>query len=308
VSPIKTVVFADIAGSTALYEALGNEHAAAAVARLTEGIGQSIEARGGRVVKKLGDGVLGVFAEAEKAVDAMVGCMRRQRSAAQQPGPRMEIRVGLASGDLVEVDGDCYGDAVNVAARLCERAGLAEIWATEDTVQGLLEPPGASFIRLGHLVVRGKADPLVMYRIDWEPGSGGESLTMQAGLLSNMARLEAAEQAEIRFSWRGGDQMFAVSDMPVHVGRSTSAQLCIGDPRVSRQHARLDWRGGAFLLTDLSSYGTWVRFEGSDAPVQLRRDSCLLHGIGEISLGVPFTDASAPTLGFQVSGSSMHLG
>ena len=35
----------------------------------------------------------------------------------------MDIRVGMATGDIVEVDGDCYGDAVNVAARLCERSG-----------------------------------------------------------------------------------------------------------------------------------------------------------------------------------------
>lgn len=306
-NPSKTIVFADIAGSTALYEALGNERAAAAVARVTEDIGQAIATQGGRVVKKLGDGVLGLFADADKALEAMVACMRNHHAAVQQPGPRMDIRVGLASGDLVEVDGDCYGDAVNVAARLCERAGLSEIWATEDTVQGLLEPVGVSFIRLGHLVVRGKADPLVMYRIDWNDGMAEGSLTMQAGLMSNMAQLNGG-LAEICFSWRGDNQMFAASDTPVHVGRSTGAQLCIGDPRVSRQHARVDWRGGAFLLTDLSSYGTWVRFEGSDVPVQLRRDSCLLHGTGEISLGVPFTDTSAPTLGFVVSGSSMHLG
>jgi len=76
----------------------------------------------------------------------------------------------------------------------------------------------------------------------------------------------------------------------------------------SRVHARVQWRQGAFVLTDLSSFGTWVRFEGSDTPVQLRRDNCLLHGTGEIALGVPFAEGSAPIVSFQVFEASMCVG
>jgi len=55
-------------------------------------------------------------------------------------------------------------------------------------------------------------------------------------------------------------------------------------------------------LTDPSSFGTWVRFADGTAPVQLRRESCLLHGVGEIAMSVPFADAGAPVLRFAVSG------
>ena len=79
------------------------------------------------------------------------------------------------------------------------------------------------------------------------------------------------------------------------VGRATEhAQLRINDPRVSRLHARIDWRNSGFVLTDMSSFGTWVRFEGSDSPVRLRRDACILHGTGEIALGVSFSESTAP--------------
>ena len=71
--------------------------------------------------------------------------------------------------------------------------------------------------------------------------------------------------------------------------------MCVPDPRVSREHARIDWRNGAFVLTDLSRFGTWVRFEGFE-PVLLRRDTCLLHGTGQVALGVAFSDDSAPAL------------
>ncbi|MBS0467960.1 MAG: adenylate/guanylate cyclase domain-containing protein, partial [Proteobacteria bacterium] len=134
-----TVVFADLAGSTALFEALGNEQAAALVTRLTRGIGACVQEHGGRVVKKLGDGVLGVFAQPGEAVAASVALMREHHQWLhfQPEALRVEIHVGLATGEVVEVEGDCYGDAVNVAARLCDLAGGAEVWATKAVVADL---------------------------------------------------------------------------------------------------------------------------------------------------------------------------
>ena len=300
----KTVVFADMTGSTALYEALGNEGAAAVVAPLTQAMGACIQRYGGRVVKNLGDGVLGLFAEPGDAVLAAAELMREHR---QWIGPQAReshvgIHVGLASGEVVEVDGDCYGDAVNVAARLCERADDAEIWATESVVAGLRAPRGMCFVRLGHLEMRGKAEPLVTYQIEWRAENRAD-LTVHSELRSDLAALVAdTGPAQIQLSWPGAYRLFSSMDIPVNVGRAPDSHLCIADPRVSRVHARLDWRHGAFVLTDLSSFGTWVRFEGSEAPLQLRRDSCRLIGSGEIALGVPFADASASIIGFQVSG------
>ena len=111
----------------------------------------------------------------------------------------------------------------------------------------------------------------------------------------------------IQFNWHGVDVTFTSNEAPIHIGRATHAQLRINDPRVSRLHARIDWRNSGFLLTDLSSFGTWIRFEGSESPVRLRRDACILHGTGDISLGVSFADPVAPIVGFQVSGNRMSL-
>ena len=69
-SPISTVVFADLSGSTSLYETMGNERAAKTVMRLTQWISEVLQAHQGRVVKMLGDGVLGIFANAHQAVAA----------------------------------------------------------------------------------------------------------------------------------------------------------------------------------------------------------------------------------------------
>ena len=308
-SVLSTMVFADISGSTALYEALGNERATEAVTQLTQRIGDAIESHGGRVVKKLGDGVLGVFGDAASAVAAMTTMLRQHQSRQDRwPHPlRMDVRVGVASGEVVEVDGDCYGDAVNVASRLCERAGPAEIWATETTVLLAGAAPDVWYRKLGMMDIRGKAELLMLYQVEWREDEAPDSLTMQAALVSSFAPADSL-LGQIQFSWHGVDMSFTSSDAPVHVGRATHAQLCINDPRVSRLHARIDWRNSGFVLTDMSSFGTWVRFDGSDAPVRLRRDACILHGTGQIALGVSFNEPSAPVMNFQVAGASVHLG
>ncbi|CAN7290673.1 MULTISPECIES: adenylate/guanylate cyclase domain-containing protein [unclassified Acidovorax] len=308
-SVLSTMVFADISGSAALYEALGNERAAEAVTQVTQWISGTIETHGGRVVKTLGDGVLGVFGDAAGGVSAMATMLRQHKlRLGRWPQPlRMDIRVGVASGEVIDVDGDCYGDAVNVASRLCERAGPAEIWATETTVLLAGAAPDVWYRKLGMMEIRGKAESLMLYQVEWREDEAPDSLTMQAALVSSFAPADSI-LGQIQFSWHGVDMSFSSSDAPVHVGRANHAQLCINDPRVSRLHARIDWRNSGFLLTDMSSFGTWVRFDGSDAPVRLRRDACILHGTGQIALGVSFNEPSAPVMNFQVAGANVHLG
>ena len=308
-SVLSTVVFADISGSASLYETLGNERATEAVTQVTQWIGDTVESYGGRVVKKLGDGVLGIFGDASSAVTAMTAMLRQHQARLDRwPQPlRMDVRVGVASGEVVDVDGDCYGDAVNVASRLCERAGPAEIWATETAVLLAGSAPDAWYRKLGMMEIRGKTELLMLYQVEWRENEEPDSLTMQAALVSSFAPADSI-LGQIQFSWHGVDMSFTSSDAPVHVGRATHAQLCINDPRVSRLHARIDWRNSGFVLTDMSSFGTWVRFGGSDALVPLRRNACLLHGTGQIALGVPFSDASAAIVKFQVTGGNMHLG
>lgn len=307
-SVLSTMVFADISGSTSLYEALGNEQAAQAVTQVTQWISESIAAHGGRLVKKMGDGVLGVFGDAASAVSAMAS-LQRQHLARQGRWPyplRMDIRMGVASGEVVEVEGDCYGDAVNVASRLCERAGPGEIWATEVSILLAGESPDVHYRKLGTVELRGKAELLTLYQVEWRDDEAPDSLTTRAALASHFSPVDSI-LGQIQFSWLGVNHVFTSSDAPVQVGRSDHAQLCVNDPRVSRLHARIDWRNSGFVLTDMSSFGTWVRFDGSPSPVRLRRDACILHGAGQIALGVSFAEPSAPVVSFKVAGSTMHV-
>ena len=94
-----TVVFADLTGSTRVFEAMGNARATETVTRLTQWIGGVCESHGGRVVKSLGDGVFAIFSNGVTATRAVLEMQRNHQKRLQTwPAPlRMELQIGVAS-------------------------------------------------------------------------------------------------------------------------------------------------------------------------------------------------------------------
>jgi adenylate cyclase len=299
-----TVMFADLTGSTGVFEALGNEAAAQAIAALTQGIAQVVTDYDGRVIKMLGDGVLALFPDGGSAVQAVVHLQREhaRRETTHDATGRMQLKVGLDCGEIIEVDGDCYGDAVNVASRLSDLSGARQIWATADVVGQLqAPPPGARFHALGPVPIRGKAQALNLFRIDWQEDSSTDMMTLPAfGPARRSAAAKPAAQGRLELRYLDQAGGFRTDQLPVHLGRAHEAEFVVADPRVSRLHARIDWRNNTFVLVDLSSYGTCVRFSGAPTELKLRRDDCVLHDGGEIALGPEFGDFSIPTVQFSL--------
>lgn len=295
-----TVMFADLTGSTSVFESLGNDAATQAIRALTHWIGQACEKHGGRVVKTLGDGVLALFPRPDYAVETVVQLQRDHARRQVQRGPahHMELQVGLACGDVVEVSGDCFGDAVNVAARLSDLAGASEVLATREVVEQVGQPPaGVRFHDMGTMPIRGKSQEHHVWRIEWEEDTSTGMLTLPAyPVLQPRSRAPAA--ASIALESGTLVHEFDADELPVHLGRAREAEFPILDPRVSRLHARIEWRGQGFVLVDLSSYGTCVRFGGSHTELRLRREECALHDSGEIALGPDFGDFTVPTVRF----------
>lgn len=296
----RTVVFIDLTGSTGVFETLGNAKATEAVTTLTHWIGQICAAHQGRVVKTLGDGVLATFVSAQQAVLAMVHIQRshQTRILTWPTKLRMRIKVGMARGDVEEVDTDLFGDAVNVASRLSDLSGPDQIWATDAVLRQLHEPPGTQFRSLGAITMRGKAEASRVYQVEWQE-DGVNSMTVPGALPSSLGALkEAGHRIELR--WLDVVGQFGTEQMPVRLGRLAELEFVVNDPRVSRLHARIEARQNSLVLVDASSFGTWVRFAGSDTDQALRRGECVLTGKGEIALGAPFSDFSVPTIAFSL--------
>ncbi len=297
---IKTVAFADLTGSVGLFESLGNAQATDTITRLTNWIGTQCQWHGGEVIKLLGDGVLATFDHPGDAVDAMVSIQRqhKHRVASWPANMHMGIKVGLALGELVQAEGDWYGDAINTASRLSDMAGSMEIWATELVIADMEPAVGTHFRSLGPMTVRGRQEPVDAVRIEWDENLTSEYLTMPATLDQRGRAGPARPGGRITLYWHEQLRTYAANQMPVHLGRASDADFEVQHPRVSRLHARLNWRDGAFVLVDVSSYGSWVKFDGSDRVLALRRLECVLHGQGQIALGAPFTDGDVPVVHF----------
>jgi len=303
-----TVVFVDLTGSSRVFEAMGNARATETVTHLIQGIGAGCEAHGGRVIKTLGDGLFAIFSESSSAVAAVIELQRshQERVMMWPDSLRMELQIGVARGAVVEVDGDFFGDAVNLASRLSERAGPGQIWVS-DAVISELHKTEVRHRNLGPIAIRGKVETPVVHRIDWHEDLS-MFLTMPAALEPQVSKDPAFGQIEL--SWLSTRSMFEGDQLPIHLGRIDEAHFTINHPRVSRLHARIELRQGSCVLTDISTYGTWVRFQDGDGvsnEIALRREECVLYGRGEISLGSPFNDLSSPTIAFKTIGGNVLL-
>lgn len=296
---VKTVIFADLTDSTGLFESAGNMVATQVITRATHALGQHFARAGGQVVKYLGDGVLVLFDDTPAAVDASI---RVKEVLCNLDTPdlcwaALEVKVGIERGPVVEHDGDCYGEAVNVASRLSDLAQPGEILVGESVYDCLPEIHRIGCQSLDRIAIRGKTLPMHVWRIDWVRGAES-TLTLPYELYAR----EAEHPVMQRVDFQHIDQhVELLSDhAPLVIGRGEGVGFTINDRRVSRRHARVEWIGGQCLLTDFSSNGTWVRFAGSPVALVLKRASCTLSSEGEIGLGATPDDFTTPTFTFRV--------
>jgi adenylate cyclase len=290
-----TVVFADLVGSTSMFERLGDETASRFVTQLVGALSQVFEQHSGRVVKLLGDGLFVVFPQEG---DALAACISIQKRFLEKPiraggsGAPVQMQMGIESGEVVEIDGDCFGDTVNSAARLADLAGAAQILTTQNVWSALGALQQASLRSLGPMHLRGRAEASHVYRVEWQAGQD-EDATM-------MGRSMAASAPQVLSLEHGGQTLqIDARSLAVSIGRGAGASLALNDPRVSRMHATLEWRGGQFVLSDASSYGTWVYFGNQSEAVVLRRTECYLVGSGQISAGCERREGS-PLVSFSI--------
>lgn len=298
-----TVVFADLYGSTGVFESLGNAKATEAVTQATNWVAEKITANGGRVVKLLGDGVLATFKKSPDAIATVVDIQRsyQLRLASLPPQLYMPLRIGVVRGDVVLVDDDCYGDAVNTASRLSELTGPHQIWVNDKAIENGPKLSDVHFRFLGPIAIRGRSEPCNVYQIEWQEDQNSEYFTVQAPVSpSSQAPFIDVLGGQIEITFKDHRQTFQSFELPIHIGRFRKVDFIVNDPRVSRAHARIEWRNGSFMMVDESSYGSWVRFAGSGADLMLRRDECVLHGQGQIALGTSFADPTAPVVSFVV--------
>lgn len=294
-----SVVFADLVGSTGIFERLGDETAGRFVTQLTTALAKIFEQHNGRVVKLLGDGLFVVFPLEGEAITACIAIQERLQQKPVYPGgvgSPVQMQMGIECGEVVEIEGDCYGDAVNSAARLADLAGADQILTSQRVRDALPVEQKRKLRSLGPMYLRGKNEVTEVFRVDWQPQKDVEATVMGVSMFkpTTEAALDITSGTQTLHLRPRGEKLT--------LGRGTTANMAINDSRVSRIHATVEWKGGHFILSDVSSFGTWVYFGNQTEPVILRRTECYLVGNGQITLGCDRSAEAPPMASFVVTG------
>jgi class 3 adenylate cyclase len=290
------IIFADIAGSTRLYEMLGDSKAREAVGNGLAVLTRVTERVGGRVVKTIGDELMATFLSPDTTVAAAIAMQDAILDVAPIGGRRMAIRVGLHFGPVLSVDTDVFGDAVNVAARMASQAKPGEILTTGLTVALLEQRTRRDCRQIGWIEVKGKTDPVEIYEVLWRVE---EATTMRA-VTAPSAPPMRVPALRLVLSTAEGRSFEIGAELPtVTLGRGDDVSFTVPYARVSRQHARIELRNDRFRLTDQSANGTFMQFD--DGPLRfVHRDSCDLASNGVLGLGEEPTVDSPARVRFEI--------
>lgn len=272
------MLFADVSGSTKLYETAGDAAALEGISRCLAALRKATEAAGGRVVKTIGDEIMAVFPRPDAAAIAAAEMQGKIDALPEVAGTKLGVRIGFHHGPVLQRDDDIFGDTVNLASRLAEEAQKFEIITSAETA-ARLGPIFRRQVRTLHSIpVKGKAEEVGIAEIVWR--SDG-NLTVFAG-----TRPGPAASGALRLKYRGREIVCRREDDAITFGRDTGCGLTIEDDKVSRQHCTIERRQSNFVLKDHSTNGTYVTLEG-DTEILLRREELTLRKHGWIVCGQP---------------------
>lgn len=270
------VLFADIAGSTRLYETAGDAAALAMIGRCLDVMRAVCEERDGRVVKTIGDEIMAVFPSAANAGYAANDMQARIVALGEGGGPPLSIHAGFHAGDVLESAADVFGDTVNVAARMCALAKGGQTLIDATTMESLPMALRTRTRCLDVSSVKGKEADLEIHELIWQETQ--EDLT-------TLAPRRAGRNARLTLRYR--DQEIDAAELAaLTFGRDGHNDVVILDRKASRLHARIERRRDKYVLIDHSTNGTFLAVQG-ESEVELRREELLLRGRGRIYFGHP---------------------
>lgn len=282
-------MFADVVGSTRIYEVLGDAEAQYTITHALNVVGDIVQRHEGNVVKSAGDDVLSAFQSADDALTA--ACVIHDTFAENRifEDLSLEFHIGIHSGSGIFTEGDIYGDAVNVAARLTSAAKSGQIITSKETVDQLTNGLAAQAREFDTIPVKGRKEPVQMYDIIWRHTDDETSLMEVA------SGIFGGKLLKLYFK----DQTLNVLPEPQTfiLGRGIDSGLVVSGTMVSRQHASIEYRRDKFVLRDLSTNGTYVRLNEED--FFIKREEITITGDGIISLGKIVDDQPELNIQFQ---------
>lgn len=280
------VLFADLSGSTRMYELLGDAEAKFIITDSLGKLTQVVQEYDGRVVKTIGDELMCVFKTAHEAVMAGRQMIKAAADLEVPQTPKaaglLHLRVGTHYGPVIEERNDIFGDTVNVAARLVSLAKSNSFMASEAIAKALPESFRHMVSFYDTVVMRGKLRPVDVYEILTD----AVQLDATATFTRTAETTHGPRSVRLRLKVRDSNQTLEVSKQQptVTIGRGRNNDVVLDHHMVSREHARIDYKHGKFYVSDFSSNGTYIELKGGTRTL-LKKSDCNLAVSGVMYFG-----------------------
>lgn len=286
-------MFADVSGSTQMYEKWGDSLAHECVSASLKRIIHHIESHSGRVVETIGDEVMTTFESIDDAVQASIAMQKHFFVEPAYKHHFVKIRVGFHFGPIEYDEGHPFGDTVNVAARvasLCESGCVIATRATLDKAKS----KDSFFLRpYQRTSVKGKSKPLMVEEIVWD--SEDATSLFSVTNITQAIQLNMANTSLV-IQYLDKSQVLNSDSGSFLVGRGGNCDLVVDSSLASRTHAKIEFRWGDIVLTDHSTNGTFLQYKpGKEEPnslfVHLHRREISLLGKGVVGIGTKIESA-----------------
>jgi class 3 adenylate cyclase len=288
------IMFADIVGSTHLYRQLGDRKAEQLISTVLARMSDITMLHQGSVIKTIGDEIMCRFPNPINATLAAIEMQEETVVTADNLQP-LAIRIGVHFGNIISKNGDIYGDAVNVAARVAGIAKAKQIITTEYFTLHLNDALSYKTRFFDHIQLKGIDKKIKIHQIVWEDSDatnlvryGDTSLLLQ-------------EKISIVLKFANQEKTYRYQDInsTLSIGRDPTCDININARFVSRLHLILAPRRGKFVIIDHSSNGTYINFKLQNE-LFIRREELPLIGEGYMSLGESYQQYNTSNLYFKI--------
>jgi len=270
------ILFADVVGSTQIYEKFGDTKASETVARCLDVMKDSTHQFNGTVIKTIGDEVMSTFPSVDDAMGAAAQMQARISTGDQEIN--VAIRIGCHFGPVVQEQNDIFGAAVHTANRMTSQAKAKQIIISGTTVEQMSADWKVQTRQIDVATVRGRIDEVALFELLWQP----DEATSMLPTIDWDSKTKGPTR--IKLTFRDNAVVVDENRKSMNMGRADDNDLVVKGNLISRIHARVEMRRGKFILVDQSTNGTFLEnAQGEETFV--RRDSSELSGEGIIGLG-----------------------
>jgi adenylate cyclase len=287
------ILFADVVGSTRLYELMGDLRARDMVAICIDVMRTATEQHQGTVIKTMGDEVMATFADADQALNAAAQMQQQisRHSQLKVEGQPVALRIGCHFGPVVLENRDVFGATVHTANRMTSQAKAMQIMITAQMVERLAPQWRTAVRQVDVATLKGQGNEVVLYEVLWQT----EDVTSMVPAIG----MSNSHLPHLRLRLQFQDREIVLDERhpAVAIGRAEDNDVIVKGNLISRLHARIEINRHKFVLVDQSTNGTFVQSQDGDEAF-VRRDSVQIKGKGMIGLGKLPEEDSPQTIRF----------